>query len=98
MQQAISKQQPNDRYLSLLASGEEPHFVKEQELIRQKPYQLNVVELAIEAYENDRYEINEDYRVNDLYSFFDLDEVEVFLQRFGCTLTNIKWRADLDAP
>lgn len=94
----LRKRQPNNRYLSLLAPGEDPHFVEEQEQIRQKPYQLNVIELSVEAYESDKYETDDDYRVNDLYRFASLDEVEIFLQRFGHTLVDIKWETNLNAP
>ena len=94
----LSKRQPDDRYLILLAPGEEPEFVKQQELIRQKPYQILVQELRKDVHESDRYETNEDYRINESLYFASLDEVEAFVQNYGYTLKEIQWRADLDAP
>lgn len=32
------------------------------------------------------------------YYFANLDEVEEFVQRFGHTLENIKWRIEINAP
>ena len=94
----LGKQKPDDRYLALLAPGEEPEFVSKQGMIRQKPYQVLVQELKREVHESDRYETNEDFRVNDCYYFADLDEVDQFAQNHGHSLENIKWRVEIDAP
>src|SRR5205085_5456260 len=36
----LSKRKPNQRMLSILAPGEEPEYVKKQELYRERPYQV----------------------------------------------------------
>jgi hypothetical protein len=94
----LSKQKPDDRYLSLLVPGEESEFVAKQELIREKPYQVLVQELKREVYESDRYETNEDYRINEPRYFTDLDEVEGFVNSYGQTLERIKWPIEIDPP
>jgi len=94
----LSKRQPDERYLTPLTHGEEPELVKQQKLIRQKPYQILIQELRRDVHESDKYETNEDYRINESFYFADLDEVEAFVQNYGHTLKDIKWRVDLDAP
>jgi hypothetical protein len=94
----LTKQKPHDRYLSLLAPGEEPEFVAKQEMIRQKPYQVLIQELKKEVHESDRYETNEDFRINECYYFANVDEVEEFVRGYGHTLQNIKWPVEIDAP
>src|ERR1051325_9551112 len=76
----LSKQKPDERYLSLVEAGEEPEFVAKQEKIRQKPYQVLVQELKRDVYESDRYETNEDYRMNECHRFPTLNEVEEFVR------------------
>jgi hypothetical protein len=94
----LNKLRPHDRYLSLLAPGEEPGFVAEQERIRRNPYHISVVELRREAYESEGYETDEDYRLNEHYDFPNLDEVETFVRKYGHTLENIKWGSEIGAP
>ena len=94
----LSKRRAHDRYLSLLAPGEDPEFVERQEALRRRPYQVRVIELRRDVHESDRYETNDDYRVNEVHRFASLDEVEDFIRQFGHTLTAIRWRADIDAP
>jgi hypothetical protein len=93
----LRKDKPNERLLSLLTSGEEPEFVAEQNLTRSKPYRVVVSELRRDVYESGRYEANEDYRLNEKHLFSNLDEVEEFVQRYGHTLENIKWRIEIEA-
>ena len=94
----LSKERPDDRYLSFLAPGEEPEYMAKQEMIRQKPYQVLVQELRKTVDESERYETNEDYRMNECHRFANLDEVEEFVQGYGELLENIKWRVEIDAP
>lgn len=94
----LAKRKPHERLLSLLVPGEEPKFVAKQELIRRQPYQVLIQELKREAHESDRYETDEDLRINECHYFASLDEVEEFVRNYGQTLENIKWRIDLNAP
>jgi hypothetical protein len=94
----LAKRKPHERFLSLLVPGEEPKFVAKQELIRRQPYQVLIQELKREAHESDRYETDEDLRINECHYFATLDEVEEFVRNYGQTLENIKWRIDLNAP
>lgn len=94
----IQKRVPDDRYLSLLNPGEEPEYVRKQELFRNHPYQVRVVELNRDDFDNDRYETEKDFNLNRVHYFSNLDEVEEFVQQFGHTLTEIKWRVEISAP
>ena len=94
----LSKREPDDRYLSLLRPGEEPEFVAEQELFRARPYQVIVQELDRAVFDSDRYETEEDFRINEVRYFPSLDEVEEFVQQYGHTLKDIEWRTEIDAP
>jgi len=94
----LRKAKLHDRYLSLLSPDEEPEFVSEQESIRQNPYRVLIQELKREVHESDRNESAEDYRLNELHCFTNLDEVEEFVESYGQTLDNIKWRIEIDAP
>lgn len=94
----LEKRKPHDRYLSLLAPGEDPRFVKEQERIRSLPYQVRVIELRRDVYESGVYETNEDYRLHEIHHFADLEGVDSFVRQFGYALENIKWSAEIDSP
>src|SRR5689334_9635169 len=85
----IQKRVPDDRYLSLLNQGEEPEYVRRQELFRNHPYQVRVVELNRDVYDSDRYETEKDFNLNRVHYFSNLDEIEEFVQQFGHTLTEI---------
>lgn len=94
----LDKLKPDDRYLSLLASGEEPEFVEKQEFIRQNPFHIRIIEFRRETYEREEYGTNEDYRLMEHHHFSDLDDVKIFVQKFGHTLENIKWNSEINAP
>ena len=94
----LNKLKPHERYLSLLAPGEKPEFVAQQELIRQKPYHLSIVELRRDAHGGEGYESPEDYRLNEHYDFSNLDEVEEFIRGFGYKLEDIRWSREIEAP
>ena len=94
----LNKLKPHDRFLSVLEPGERPEFQAEQESIRMKPYHVVVIELKRDAYEDERYETNDDYILNEQYDFQSLDDVEVFVQGFGKTLRSIKWASEIGSP
>jgi len=94
----LQKRKPHERYLSLLNPGEEPEFVAQQELLRSRPYQVRVIELSRDVFESDRYETMDDFRLNEVFYFANLDEVEEFVQKYGHTLENIKWLTEINAP
>ena len=94
----VSKQRPNARALSLMDPEEVGDFLKEQALVEKRPYLVHLIELKRVVHESDRYETNEDYRMNEGHRFATLDEVGAFVRRFGLELEDIKWRADLNAP
>lgn len=94
----LSKRVCNERYLALLAPGEEPAFVAEQEAIRRCPYRVSVIELSREVHESGEYETEEDYRLRESHQFPDLDAVDGFLQARGFQLADITWGTDIDAP
>jgi len=94
----LDKRRGNPRYEALLVPGEDTKFLLEQDDIRKKPYRVAVLELKRDVHQSDDYETNEDYRTNEQHYFASLDEVEMFVDRFGHSLGNIKWRIELDAP
>lgn len=93
----LCKQKPNDRYLSLLKPGEEVKYTGAQEAIRQKPYLLNIIELDRKFYDLEDFD-EDDYSVNELYRFSNLDDVKNFLSNRDLDLSEIKWRIDIKAP
>lgn len=94
----LRKRKPNERALSLLDRNEEPEYRAQQEFIRSRPYQLRLIELRRDVIESEREEEEQDYRLNEVYFFPTLDNVEDFIKQFGHTLENIKWRVDINAP
>ena len=93
----ICKREHDQRYLSLLESGEEPEFVASQELIRKCPYQVQVIEIRLEAVESDQTR-SDDYFFNEVLHMATLDAVEEFVEKFGHRLEDIKWRKEINAP
>ncbi|MEP6901850.1 MAG: hypothetical protein ABJA66_08875 [Actinomycetota bacterium] len=82
--------------MSLLENREEPDFVKEQKEIEEKPYIVQVIELETTKHENKFYQ--EEFNVNDIYRFSDLEAVQQFLNKYKKKLEEIKWRIEIDAP
>jgi len=94
----LSKRKPDERHLAMLAPGEEPRFVAEQEILRSKPYFVLVIELSREVIASDRYETMDDYRVFEQHYFADPDEVEKIIGRYECALEDIRWLHEIEAP
>lgn len=93
----IGKRQPDERYLSLLDHEEEPEFVAQQEILRLRPYQVQVIEIDRAAYESGQAK-ERDCRFNEVLYLTSLDEVEEFIRKFGNELENVRWRHEIDAP
>jgi hypothetical protein len=84
----------NQRVFDLLADDYDSPIYKVEKLTWEKPYWIHVQELRRNVYESDVYPANEDYRRNDVYRFYNLYEVEEFLQSFGKEFTDLKWPQD----
>jgi len=59
-----------------------------------EPYHVNIAQVTREIFDNDKDMGNEDYLLNETYSFSTLDDVENFLKELGYNLATIKWGAD----
>jgi hypothetical protein len=77
-----------------LADEPESREYKAQKLTWEKPYCIRIAELRKDIHEGDTWPLNEHYRCNDIYRFYNLFEVEEFLQSFGKDITDLKWPAD----
>jgi hypothetical protein len=86
----------NQRIFDLLADEPDSKEYKVQKLNLEKPFCLRVAELPRDIHEGDSYPLNEHYRRNDVYRFYNIYEVEDFLQTFGYELTDLKWYVDID--
>jgi hypothetical protein len=84
----------NQRLFDLHADDYDSPIYKAEKLTWEKPYRTHVQELRRDVYESDVYSANEDYRRNDVYRFYNLYEVEEFLQGFGKEFTDLKWPQD----
>jgi len=94
----LSKRKPNERLLSNLEHGEEPEFVKEQELFRERPYQVLRIEYRRNgpiALEDD---VDEDALVREVHYCRDLNEVEEYVGDFGHAMEDIKWLSEIKPP
>jgi hypothetical protein len=74
----------------------EPELIEEQIKINREPYRVNIAEVTRDVFDGDKFPGNEDYLLNETYSFSSLDDVESFLKELGYELANIKWGADID--
>lgn len=92
----LNKEQPNERFLSLLKPGEKPEFQAEQALIRERPYHLLVGEMRRDVYESGECESDDDYRGRENHYFSNLDEVQKFLDRYHLRLEEIKWAREIE--
>jgi hypothetical protein len=90
----VTKLFVNQRLLDLHANDPDSPVYKAEKLTLEKPYWIHVQELRSEVYESDIYPTNEDYRRNDNYRFYNLYEVEGFLQLLGKDFTDLKWPVD----
>jgi hypothetical protein len=94
----LRKRKPNQRLLSLVDPDEEPELVAKEKMLSIRPYQVQVMELASDVFKSDRYETEEDYRMNDVLYFSSLDDVQEFIGSFGHSLESIKWPVEINAP
>lgn len=94
----LRQRKPNQRALELMEPDEENVYLQEQKLLETRPYFVRVVELKRAVYESDRYETNEDFRVNEGYYFATLEEAEGFLRSYGYSLDTLKWASEIGAP
>ena len=80
-----------------LDHGEEPEFIAQQEMLRARPYQVQVIEIDRAAYESGQAK-ERDCRFNEVLYLTSLDEVEEFIRNFGNELEEVKWRHEIEAP
>ena len=73
-----------------------PEIFEEQMKIKREPYRVNVAQVTREIFDSDKDTDNEDYLLNETYSFSTLDDVESFLKGLGYDLTNLKWGIDFE--
>lgn len=94
----LSKRKPNERVLSILAPGEEAEYVREQELYRERPYQLQRIEHRSEEPIDIENDIDEDALLREVHYFRTLDEVQAYVADFGHALEDIKWLNEINPP
>ena len=94
----LSKRKPNERVLSILTPEEEPEFVKQQELYRERPYQVLRLEYRREEPIDLEDDIDDDALLREVHYFRTLDEVQDYVADFGHALEDIKWLPDIKPP
>ena len=94
----LSKRKPNERVLSILAPEEEPEYLKQQELYRERPYQVLRLEYRREEPIDIEDDIDDDALLREVHYFRTLDEVQHYVADFGHALEDIKWLPDIKPP
>jgi hypothetical protein len=94
----LRKRTANQRLLSLVDPIEDHALLAKEQMLVVRPYQVQVIELAGDVFESDRYETEGDFRMNEVHYFSSLDDVEKFVRSFGYSLESIKWRPEINAP
>ncbi len=97
----LKKRKANERLLSILEPGEEPEFVSQQELFRERPYQILRIEHRCEnpiPKQADPNSENKVSSISELHYFRNLDEVQEYVANFGHALEDIKWLREIDPP
>ena len=94
----LSKRKPNKRLISILDPNAEPEFFREQELYRERPYQVQRIEYRRDEPISVEDDIDDDLLIRELHYFRDLTEVEEYVSDFGHTLAEIKWLPDIKPP
>ena len=84
--------------MSLLKPGEEPEFVKQQGLYRERPYMVQRIEYRRDEPIGLDDEVDDDALIKEVHYFRDLNEVEEYVSGFGHTLEDIKWRPEINPP
>lgn len=92
----VTKKSVNQRVFDLHANEPDSPIYKEEKLNMEKPYWVRVAELPRDVHEGDSYPLNEHYRRNDVYRFYNIYEVEEFLQTLGFKLSDLKWFREID--
>lgn len=81
-----------ERYTDIAGSEK----FEEQMKIKSDPYSVNIAQVTRSVFDGDKFPGNQDYLLNETYSFISLDDVERFLKELGYDLANIKWGVDFD--
>jgi len=94
----LSKRKPNARVLSLLEPGEEPEYVREQELYSERPYQVQRIEYRRNQPIDIEETVDDEALLREVHYFGTLDEVEAYVTDFGHALKDIKWLSEINPP
>jgi hypothetical protein len=89
----VSKRKPNERFLEIAVRGEDEStdlIIQQEELLRQRPYQLLVLEIKREVHGSGRYPAGDDQRLKESYQFVTLEEVGAFVAQYGLKLEEIQ--------
>lgn len=92
----LSKRFPIDGFFKKFAEIVGPETLQEQMKIKHEPYRVNIVQVTREIFDGDKFPENQDYLLNETYSFSSLDDVERFLKELGHDLVDLKWGFDFD--
>lgn len=92
----LTKRFPSEGFFERHAEIAGPDEFEKQMKIKSEPYCVNIGQVTRGVFESDKYAGNEDYLLNETYSFGSLDDVENFLKELGHDLANIKWGTDID--
>jgi hypothetical protein len=93
---AVAKYSINQRVFDVLANDPDSPVFKKEKLKMEKPFWARVIELRRDVYESNSDPLDEHYRRNDFYTFYNIYEVEEFLQTLGYEITDLKWLADIE--
>lgn len=92
----ISKQFPTNNFFERFTEYDNPELYKDQLKIKLEPYRVRIAELKREIFDSDRSISNEDYTLNENYSFKTLNEVDIFLRKLDLDLSLIKWSSEIE--
>ena len=90
----VTKNFANQRILDLFADEPNSLEYKTHKLNLEKPFYVRVAELLSDVYERKSDPLDKHYKRNDVYRFYNIYEVEEFLQIFEKELTDLMWYAD----
>jgi hypothetical protein len=93
----LRKRFPIANYFERFDEAFDPERYRAQMQIKHEPYVVGITQVTREVFESDKGPDNDDYLLNEHYTFSTLEDAGSFLKGLGYNLSELKWRVEFDS-
>lgn len=92
----LRKRFPISNFFERFDEAFDPELYRKQMKIKHEPYVVRVAQVTKEVFESEEGPDNDDYLLNENYTFSSLEDAGLFLKVLGYNLSELKWSVDFD--